>query len=258
MQSGGYPLSRFGGDEFTLILPKTSAKEAKEVIGRIKGIISDENAGSFDVSVSFGVEIKNHEGEEIEKVFKSAEDHMYRYKLYESKSARSNTIDLIINTLYEKNHREMLHSKRVSELCESLANKLNKGKEEVNKIKVAGLMHDIGKIGINEKILNKEEKLTDKEWEEIKKHSEIGYRILGSVSEFSDIAEFVLEHQERWDGGGYPKGLKKEEISLEARIISICDAYDAMTGERTYGKVLSHKNALEEVQRCIGTQFDPD
>lgn len=249
-------ISRCGGDEFALILPKTNLKEAAKVINRIKGLILKERVGAFDISVSFGYEIKTQENEDINVVSKNAEDHMYRRKLYESKSARSKTIDLIINTLYEKNHREMLHSKRVSALCESLAVQLNLEKDEVGKIKIAGLLHDIGKIGIDEKILNKREKLTDREWTEIKKHSEIGYRILSSVNEFSEIAEFVLEHQERWDGTGYPFGLKGEEISIEARIISISDAYDAMTGERTYGKTLSKKEALEELERCAGTQFD--
>jgi diguanylate cyclase (GGDEF)-like protein/PAS domain S-box-containing protein/putative nucleotidyltransferase with HDIG domain len=250
-------IARYGGDEFALILPKTDITKAEKVLKRIKGLISGARVGAFEVSVSFGFETKNHEDEDINVISKNAEDHMYRHKLYESKSARSKTIDLIINTLYEKNNREMLHSKRVSVLCESLANRLNIGKDEANQIKIAGLMHDIGKIGIDEKILNKPEKLTESEWLEIKKHSEIGYRILSAVGEFSEIAEFVLQHQERWDGSGYPKGLSGEEIALEARIISISDAYDAMTRERAYGKALSKGEALEEIRRCAGTQFDP-
>lgn len=248
---------RFGGDEFALILPNTGSSDAEDLIKRIKGRIAEEKVGAFDVSVSFGYETKYRREEEIQIVSKNAEDHMYRHKLYENKSARSKTVDLIINTLYEKNNREMQHSKRVSALCESFASHIRAGKDEVSKIKIAGLMHDIGKIGIDEKILNKKERLTDSEWEEIKRHSEIGYRILGSVSEFSEIAEFVLEHQEKWDGTGYPKGLKGEDISLEARIISIADAYDAMTGVRTYGRVLQKEEALSEIERCAGSQFDP-
>ena len=119
------------------------------------------------------------------------------------------------------------------------------------------MMHDIGKIGIDESILNKQGRLTATEWDEIKRHPEIGYRILSSVSEFSEIATCVLEHHERWDGTGYPRGLKGEQISLEARIVGFADAYDAMTTSRTYRSALDEKKALQEILQCAGTQFDP-
>lgn len=250
-------VSRYGGDEFAIILLNTCMDEGKRMIKRIKELLANERVGAFDISVSFGIETKCDPRQDIHIVSKNAEDNMYKHKLYERSSVRSKTVDLIINTLYEKNNREMLHSKRVSSLCESFANYLNINKDMVNKIKVAGLMHDIGKIGIDEKILNKRKPLDDNEWNEIKRHSEIGFRILSSVNEFSEIANSVLEHQEKWDGSGYPKGLRGEEISLEARIIAIVDAYDAMTGNRTYGQVLTRDEALMEISRCKGTQFDP-
>jgi putative nucleotidyltransferase with HDIG domain len=131
------------------------------------------------------------------------------------------------------------------------------GKDQVKKLRTAGLLHDIGKIGIDDNILNKREHLLESEWNDIKRHSEIGYRILSSVNEFSEIAESVLQHQEKWNGTGYPKGLKDIQISTEARIIAIADAYDAMTGVRPYGSVLSKEEALQEIQRCEGTHFDP-
>jgi len=129
--------------------------------------------------------------------------------------------------------------------------------ETIRNLKIAGMMHDIGKIGIDESILNKPGRLTDTEWEEIKRHPEIGYRILNTVSEFSDIATCVLEHHEHWDGKGYPRGLKGDQISLEARIVGFADAYDAMTTSRTYRSALDDKKALEEIQLCSGSQFDP-
>jgi putative nucleotidyltransferase with HDIG domain len=152
----------------------------------------------------------------------------------------------------------MLHSKRVSEFCEDIAAKMNFNKENVSQIRIAGLMHDIGKIGIDENILNKPQKLSSDEWKEIERHSEIGYRILSSVNEFSEIAEHVLEHHEKWNGKGYPRGLKGEEISLQARIIAVADAFDAMTRDRAYGKALSEEEAINEIRRCSGTQFDPE
>jgi diguanylate cyclase (GGDEF)-like protein/putative nucleotidyltransferase with HDIG domain len=249
-------VARHGGDEFAIILPNTTSKQADEIIKCIKSVIEKETVQSIDISISFGYETKTSNKESLKEILRSAEDNMYRQKLYESSSARSKTVDLIINTLYEKNHREMLHSKRVSEICVQIAEAANMSHDDVNQIRIAGLMHDIGKIGVDETILNKVEKLSDIEWETIKKHSEIGYRILSSVNEFSEIAGFVLEHQEKWDGTGYPKGLKGEEISLEARIIAIADAYDAMTGKRTYRESLSKEDAIVEMKKCAGSQFD--
>ena len=118
-------------------------------------------------------------------------------------------------------------------------------------------MHDIGKIGIDDKTLNKPAKLTDEEWAEMRKHPEIGQRILSSATEFSEIGDYIFEHQERWDGKGYPRGLKGEEILLQARIIAVADAYDAMTTATSYRKALSKKEAMDEIKRCSGTQFDP-
>jgi len=118
-------------------------------------------------------------------------------------------------------------------------------------------MHDIGKIGIPDSILNKREKLTLDEYDNIKKHPEIGYRILSSVNEFSEMSECVLQHHENWDGTGYPQGLKGEEIKVEARMIAVCDAYDAMVTLRTYKPVFSREEAINELIRCSSGQFDP-
>lgn len=251
-------IARFGGDEFIILLPKTDAAEADEIIHRINELSSKEKINGIDISISFGYETKNNETEDLNEVLRNSEDHMYRHKLFESASMRSKAIDMIINTLYEKNNREMLHSKRVSKICEKIADKMNLDRDSVSQIKLAGLVHDIGKIGIDEKILNSSGKLNEDEWNEMKKHSEIGYRILSSANEFSEIAQYVLEHQEKWDGSGYPKGLKGQEISREARIIAIADAFDAMTNYRTYGKILSKEEALEEIGNCSGTHFDPE
>jgi HD-GYP domain-containing protein (c-di-GMP phosphodiesterase class II) len=246
-----------GGDEFVMIFPNTDYAETEQVISRIKDFYKREKIGAIDVSVSFGFETKHLVAEDIQEIFIKTEDSMYKNKLYETTSMRSKTIDLIMNTLYEKNPREMLHSKRVSEVCETIALKMNLDEDIVNQLKITGLMHDIGKIGIDEKILNKPDKLTEEELKEIKKHSEIGYRILSSVNEFSEIAIYVLEHQERWDGSGYPKGLKGEGISLQARIIAIADSYDAMTSRREYKEPLSEDAAVDEIMKCSGHQFDP-
>ena len=120
-----------------------------------------------------------------------------------------------------------------------------------------GLLHDIGKIAIDDHILNKPDRLDEEEYTEIKKHPEIGYRILSSVNELSEMAEYVLCHHEAYDGKGYPRGLKGEEIPYLSRIIAVTDAYDAMTRDRSYRKAMTQKEAGEELNRCAGTQFDP-
>jgi HD-GYP domain-containing protein (c-di-GMP phosphodiesterase class II) len=130
-------------------------------------------------------------------------------------------------------------------------------KDEINLLKVISNLHDIGKIAIDEQILNKPGKLNEEEWAEIKRHPEIGYRILSSSSEYAEISEDILSHHERWDGDGYPQGLKGKDIPYRARIIAIADAYDAMTSDRPYRKALSKEEALAEIIRCSGTQFDP-
>lgn len=251
-------IARLGGDEFVIILPKTDVIEAENIIKRIKALASIEKVGSLNISIAFGYCTKTNKDESIQVIFKETEDQMYKNKLFESSSIRSNTIELIMNTLYEKNGREMFHSERVSEICDAIASKMNFDKNTVSQIKVAGLMHDIGKIGIDEKILNNPQILSYDEWKEMKRHPEIGYRILSSVNEFSETANYVLEHQERWDGKGYPRGLKGVEISIPARIIALADAFDAMTSERPYKKALNEQEAIEEIKRCAGTQFDPE
>ncbi len=251
-------VARLGGDEFVVILPKTDGAEVNKIIYRIKEYLSLRKVASLEVSVSFGFETKLDMMNETSKVLKDTEDNMYKNKLYESSSSRSETINLIMNALFEKNNREMLHSKRVSEICQIIAEKMNLDKEVIKQIKVTGLMHDIGKIGIDEKILNSDKSLSLAEWEQIKKHPEIGSRILGSSNEFYDISVDVLQHHERWDGKGYPNGLKGDEISIKARIIAIADTYDAMRSDRAYRKAFTKKEAIDEILRCSGTQFDPE
>lgn len=250
-------VARLGGDEFMILLPKTDGFEAESIIKRIKELALSEKVDSIDISVSMGYETKNNSDENVDEIFKRAEDHMYKNKLFESPSMRGRTINTIISTLHEKNKREEQHSKRVSFMCERMGQLLGLDEEQVHELKTVGLLHDIGKIAVDENILNKPSPLDDSEWEEIKRHPEVGYRILSTVNNMSEMAEFVLAHHERWDGKGYPKGLKQDQIPLQSRIISIVDAFDAMTSTRTYGYNLTRDEAYHELKENAGTQFDP-
>ncbi len=250
--------ARLGGDELVIVMPKTDAEEAAKVIEKIIADAAVQKVGCINVSISFGHETKYDAGQNMKDILKDTEDHMYRNKLYESSSARSRAIDIIMNALYEKSEREMFHSMRVSVLCETIGKCMDFSKDEVNQIRTAGLVHDIGKIGIDEAVLNKKEAFRSDELKELMKHCEVGYRILSSANEFSEIANFVLEHHERFDGTGYPRHLAGAKISLQARIIAVADTYDAMTSGKPNRKAIGEDEAVRELCRRAGAKLDPE
>jgi HD-GYP domain-containing protein (c-di-GMP phosphodiesterase class II) len=210
----------------------------------------------MSVSVSFGLSSKESD-EKLEEVIRVVEEQMYKNKLFEVTSHRSESIKTILNTLHEKNPREERHSKRVSEICINIGKKLGMKSEDLQLLKAISNLHDIGKIAIDEAILNKPGKLTNAEWEVIKRHPEIGYRIISTSPEYAEIAYDILSHHEKWDGTGYPRAISGENIPIRARIISIADAYDAMISERPYRKPLTHEEAIAEIKKHSGKQFDP-
>lgn len=251
-------ICRIGGDEFAVLLPKTDADIAMQIANNIKQLSAKEKVANIELSISYGYDTKTVEKLNMIEVLANAENHMYRHKLYERSSMRSKTIDIIMNTLFEKSNRESMHSNRVSSICMAIAANMNFDDDDINKIRIAGLVHDIGKIGIDEKILNKPGRLDDDERDQINKHPEVGWRILSSATEFAELANFILDHHERWDGKGYPNGLAGENIPLVSRIISVADSFDAMTSERSYRSGLSQEEAISELRRCSGSQFDPE
>ena len=183
---------------------------------------------------------------------------MYEQKIIDNDVIRGNVITTINKSLFEKNRQEKRHSDRVGEFCQKIGQALGLSHTEIIKVKASGTLHDIGKIAIDENILHKPGSLTKQEWEDIKRHSEIGYRIVNSTFSITDMANGILSHHERWDGTGYPRGLKGSEIPLLARMIAIADSYDAMISNRPYRKPLTEEAALEEVIKNAGKQFDPE
>lgn len=251
-------ISRTGGDEFVILLPKTEGYFAAKLINNAKEKIEEKVVMNIKMSVSFGLATKNDESQSIENILKNAEDFMYKEKTFDSTSNRNAVIKSIINTLQIKNPREDAHSKRVGIICESIGKAYNLRDDKLKELRIAGELHDIGKIAIGEAILNKPNTLSKAEWTQIKRHPEIGYRLLCTSSEYYNIAECVLLHHERWDGKGYPKGLKAYQIPWKARVLAIADSYDAMTYDRPYRNSLSLEEAVEEIKKNAKTQFDPD
>ncbi|MFH1075202.1 MAG: HD-GYP domain-containing protein, partial [Candidatus Firestonebacteria bacterium] len=168
------------------------------------------------------------------------------------------TITVLARAIESKDSYTGGHIDRIENYSIAIANELSLTTEEKEHIRWAALFHDIGKIGISEAILQKPGKLTDEEYEEIKKHPQLGADIIKPIRQFKHIIPGILHHQERWDGKGYPNRLKTAEISLDGRIIGVADTFDAMTSDRPYRKGLPKDFALSEIRKCSGTQFDPE
>ncbi|MDI9483835.1 MAG: PAS domain S-box protein [Bacillota bacterium] len=253
-------LARTGGDEFSILLPKTDGKTAYKLITKITNLCEEHNkkpGSKYNISVSLGYGVKTGD-KTLNDAVKEAEENMHNRKLLNRKSSRSTIISSIMGTVYIRSQETEEHAKRLVDLSVRVGRKLNISQKDMDNLELFAMLHDIGKIGIDNSILNKPGKLSKNEWEIMKKHSEIGYRIAMSSPELEPIAEYILAHHERWDGNGYPQGLKGEEIPLLSRILAVVDSYDAMTEDRVYRKAMTHQAAIEEIKKNAGTQFDPN
>lgn len=250
-------VARWGGDEFVIILPQTSYQEAYAICQRVRQRCQSAPADPIQPSIALGAASKERVEQNINEVLAEAEDSMYRNKLLEGKSLRNSIIAALEQSLNERTHETREHVQRMQDLSTIFARELGLTVTEIDRLMLLAKLHDIGKLGISDDILNKPAALNEEEWEAIKKHSEIGYRITMASHDLINIAEEVLSHHERWDGTGYPRGLSGEEIPCLARIISIVDSYDVMTHGRSYKEAMSCRQALCEIKNCAGTQFDP-
>ncbi|RKO67985.1 HD domain-containing phosphohydrolase [Desulfofundulus salinus] len=251
-------IARWGGDEFVILLPRTGMKAAEEIVRRIKDRCTLDSDGPIQLSIALGYAAKIRAEENIWQVLKEAEEWMYRHKLLQGKSYRNAVISSLKATLFEKSMETEEHAERLKEISIKIAKELGLSAKQMDELELLAVLHDIGKVAIKESILLKPGPLTEEEWAEMKKHPEIGYRITQSTPELASIAEYILCHHERWDGRGYPRGIKGEEIPLLSRILAVADAYDAMTNDRPYRKAMSREEAIAEIKRNAGTQFDPE
>ena len=250
-------IARWGGDEFLICLPRTSPADAETIVGRIRDNCEKESVNTIVVSVSFGVGTKLAADEPIIGTIRSAEDAMYINKAAERKNNRGDVLDTIRGTLFERDPVEEIHANLVSSLCHDTAEALGFSPEETRRITLAGLIHDIGKIAIRHEILAKPGSLTEEEKTQVRQHVEIGYRVVSALQDMLDVGKAILSHHERVDGFGYPNGAKWTEIPLSARIIALAEAYTTMTSENTYKRRLSQAEAIAEIRRNSGVQFDP-
>ncbi|MBC7334057.1 MAG: HD-GYP domain-containing protein [Actinobacteria bacterium] len=168
------------------------------------------------------------------------------------------TLKAFANSIDAKDKYTKSHSQNVSNIAGLIAYKCGLGSDKVEEVMIAGLLHDIGKIGIPDSILAKGETLSKEEYDLVKKHPVISFKIIGEIGQFKSILPIILYHHERWDGKGYPQGLRGEEIPLGARILAIADAYDAITTDRPYRKAFCKRDAIAEIRKNAGSQFDPE
>ncbi len=249
---------RWGGDEFVILLPQTTLTQANIIANRITDkclLVLTEN---IPLSIALGVASKEYIEEDLAELMRQAEDKMYRQKLTDSRSAKSAILNALNKAMQVKSYETEAHSENMQEIARIMGLRLGLSADDLSRLNLVIRLHDIGKINIPVEILTKNGPLTDDEWVIIKKHCEIGYRIAQATEEFAHVAQEILSHHERWDGTGYPRNLKSEEIPYLARIASIVDAYEVMLNGRPYKKPMTLQEIIAEFKCCAGLQFDPD
>ena len=254
-------VARIGGDEFGLLLPNTDAKVCAERMHAFKEAFDAYNLQLQDrtmiINLSIGGSTKEAEEDDLAQVVKNAEANMARRKLFDQKSHHNAVLSSIMATLFERSFETEEHAERIGALCAIVGERLHLSHDDIDRLKLFAYLHDIGKIGISDQILNKPGPLDEEELLIMKTHPEIGYRIAMASPDFASIADLILTHHERWDGTGYPNRIAGERIPLLSRILAVADAYDAMTEDRVYRKAMSREAAMEEIRKNAGTQFDP-
>lgn len=251
-------IARIGGDEFCILIRNQPEAELYTVITRIKQAVDQYNQKSpiVALSISSGVAY-SHGDKSMTELFKEAEEKMYYDKLMHNQSTRSKVVDVLMKALEARDFITEGHTERLGELVELIARSLKMPEHRINSLRLFAHFHDIGKVGIADAILFKPDKLTTSEFEEMKKHSEIGFRISQCTPDLGHISDWILKHHEWWNGSGYPLGLAGEEIPLECRILAIADAYDSMSNDRPYRKALRYEERIAELKKFSGEQFDP-
>lgn len=276
--------ARYGGEEFALLLPETSMEEAYAIAERLRSLVEityfegQENQPNGAITISVGIATYPDKAKNDVELVKCADDALYRAKFFNKNRVEAYTsildelkkdideehIDLItsiktlISVINAKDRYTYGHVERVVIYSRIFAEKLGLSEEQKKYLIYGAYMHDIGKINIAENILNKKMPLDKQEWEILKQHSENGVEIIKSVESLKEVAPLILYHHERYDGTGYPHNLKGREIPFLARVLTVVDSFDAMTSHRPYNRRRTYEEAVEELEKCSGTQFDPE
>ncbi len=250
-------IARWGGDEFIAILPKITITDTNKIIKRIKILCKKRSTEDMPLSISLGASTKKTPKTCIDDIIKKAEDRMYKNKFSERKDFYESLIESLKESLKKRDTTDEKQADKIETYAIMLGNKLNLSTEKIEELKLLLNLHNIGKIALADEIMSKRGRLTKDEWNIIKELPVIGYRIAESSEKLKTIAEPILAHHEWYNGKGYPRGIKGKEIPIISRISSIVNAHNAMTSDRHYRKKMTKKQAIKEIKRFSGTQFDP-
>ncbi len=246
---------RLGGDEFCVLAP--TAELSPEAVARAAEAALSEQGSGFSIGACWGLVRLPAEAGTPTEALRVADRRMYAQKGHRAGSAVSQARGVLLRVLHEREPELDRHLDGVAQLAAAMGAELGFDSEQLDVLVRAGELHDIGKVAIPDEILHKAGPLSDEEWELMRKHTVIGERVLVAAPAMKEVAKLVRSTHERWDGGGYPDGLAGEEIPLGARVIFVCDAYAAMTGNRSYGTTVTEEQAIEELRRSAGSQLDP-
>ena len=250
-------LIRTGGDDFLIVIFDKSVDEVEKLPAEINKRIYNNFKNNLKVSMGFGISHRLNIRQDFNNLITTAGNNMYLNKLNNEDSLKHQIINSLVNTLVAKSYESSTHADRMKTLAVQLGVGTNLSKRELDELELLADLHDIGKVAVPEKILKKPGQLSPEEFEVIKTHPEIGYNIVKDIAELQNVAKGILSHHERWDGGGYPYGLREEKIPIIARIITIIDSFDVMMNERPYKKAYSLSYTIKELEKCAGSQFDP-
>ncbi len=251
-------VARWGGDEFVILLTKIAQEDAEAVYRRVIANCSGTHIAGFPISMSLGLAVKSDNKHKVSHFLKVAESAMYREKIKDSLVVKKDMLQSMLQTLAAKSHETDAHINAIWEMAQKIARDFDLSNADLERLNSLAAFHDIGMMTVDDDIFMKQDGITSKEMAKIRKHPETGFLIARAISACSDVAEEILSHHERWDGAGYPRDLKGEDIPLLARILAVADAYEAMSSGRPYKKVMNRIEIIAELKKCAGSQFDPD
>ncbi len=253
-------VARVGGDEFSAILVNTDRKAGEAILRRIREQVEERNRNQEELplGISLGVATAEDQKVPLKELFKRADDMMYRDKLYSSNSSRSKIVHSLLALLAARDFLTEGHARRLEDMCRAVGEKVGLSPHQLDDLALLAQVHDLGKLGIPDQVLLKAAPLDEEEWEIMRVHPEKGYRISLSLPDLAGISDLILKHHERWNGEGYPLGLSGTAIPVECRILAIADAFDAMTHGRPYKAAMSEEEAIGELKKSSGAQFDPE